>query len=139
MFWMFNRCVLLLAVCLLIQTMSRLLLMLAGVQLAKMTPFRSYCVTTVSSLTSTIAFGMGLYGGMTSYINVRLVCRQLLTLLLTGMCSAWRCSKCGLKQSIFTQLACTSDSMNLHIHIVYHTRQVQLLHMLHNMMYECPQ
>lgn len=51
--------------------------MLTGVQLAKMTPFRSYCVTTVSSLTSTIVFGMGLYGGMTSYINVGLACNQL--------------------------------------------------------------
>lgn len=46
----------------------------AGVQMAKMTPFRSYVITTASTLTSAICFGLRLGGGMTSHINVRLAC-----------------------------------------------------------------
>ena len=46
--------------------------MLTGAQLAKMTPLRSYAVTTASSLTASVVFGMRLGGGMTPYVNVRL-------------------------------------------------------------------
>lgn len=43
----------------------------AGAQISKMTPFRSYVITTASTLTSTIASDLRLGGGMTSYIVVR--------------------------------------------------------------------
>lgn len=42
----------------------------AGVQIAKMSPFRSYAVTTASALTASVAFSLGLGGGATTYINV---------------------------------------------------------------------
>ena len=44
----------------------------AGVQISKMTPFRSFVVVMASTLTSAIVFGLQVGGGMTSYINVRL-------------------------------------------------------------------
>ena len=60
--------------------------MLAGVQLAKMTPFRSYCVTTASIFTSNVTVGLGLYGGMTTYVNVRV--RELLHTALSHATTA---------------------------------------------------
>ena len=44
----------------------------AGVQLAKMSPFRSYVVTTASTLTSIVAVALQLGGGISTYINVSL-------------------------------------------------------------------
>ena len=45
----------------------------AGVQLAKMSPFRSYVVTTASTLSSIVAVGLHLGGGVSSYVNVSLL------------------------------------------------------------------
>ncbi len=45
----------------------------AGVQLAKMSPFRSYVVTTASTLSSIVAVRLHLGGGVSSYINVSLL------------------------------------------------------------------
>lgn len=45
----------------------------AGVQLAKMSPFRSYVVTTASTLSSIVAVGLHLGDGVNSYINVSLL------------------------------------------------------------------
>ncbi len=44
----------------------------AGVQMAKMSPLRSYVVTSASTLISTVVFSLRLGGGMTTYINVSL-------------------------------------------------------------------
>ena len=45
----------------------------AGFQLAKMSPFRSYVVTTASTLSSIVAVSLHLGGGVSSYINVSLL------------------------------------------------------------------
>ncbi|DBA79747.1 hypothetical protein WJX77_003194 [Trebouxia sp. C0004] len=45
----------------------------SGVQLAKMSPFRSYVVTTASALSSIVAAGLHLGGGVSSYINISAV------------------------------------------------------------------
>ena len=57
----------------------------AGVQLAKMSPFRSYVVTTASTLSSIVAVGLHLGGGVSSYINVSLlaVCGTHIVLMAT--------------------------------------------------------
>ena len=44
----------------------------AGIQLAKMSPFRSYVVTTASTLTATVVNLFHPGGGTTTYINVSL-------------------------------------------------------------------
>ncbi|DBB04960.1 TPA: hypothetical protein ACH3X3_010239 [Trebouxia sp. C0006] len=45
----------------------------SGVQLAKMSPFRSYVVTTASTLSSIVAVGLHLGGGVSSYVNISAV------------------------------------------------------------------
>ncbi|KAL0025852.1 hypothetical protein WJX79_006740 [Trebouxia sp. C0005] len=45
----------------------------SGVQLAKMSPFRSYVVTTASTLSSIVAVGLHLGDGVNSYINISAV------------------------------------------------------------------
>lgn len=44
--------------------------LLTGVQIAKMSPFRSYTVTLASLLTATLVYPLGLGAGGPTYINV---------------------------------------------------------------------
>lgn len=69
----------------------------AGIQIAKMSPFRSYVVTTASALTASVAVSLGLTGGATTYINVSHLC---MSAMLTFTC-AWSMRATGWEYCIF--------------------------------------